>query len=105
MDSSCKHIQSIAWRTMRVADKVSGGKRKEKKKSKINKTRDSEGKAQCGSCHGRLGGQAALLEFCYLSAAESRPAEKGADFALRQDTHTARALFNQACVFSNSPFF
>lgn len=44
---------------------------------KINETQDSEGKAQRGSCHGRLGGQAALLEFCYLSAAESRPAEKG----------------------------
>lgn len=57
------------------------------------------GKAQRGSCHGRLSGQAALLELCYLSTAESQPAERGgAHTALSQDTHCEEAFY-QACVF------
>lgn len=42
--------------------------------------------------------QAALLEYCYLFAAESRAAEKRGRTSLGGRTHTARALFNQACA-------
>lgn len=50
------------------------------------------GKGQCGSCHGRLSEQAALLELCYLSAAESQPAVRGGTHC-SEAGHTLRESF------------
>ena len=53
-------------------------RKRNRRNSNTNKAQDrGYGKAQRGGCHGQLSGQAALLEFCYLSAAASRPAEGG----------------------------
>lgn len=51
------------------------------------------GRAQRGSCHGRLSEQAALLELCYQSAAEKlTSSEGGTCTAPRQDTHCKKSF-------------
>lgn len=87
-----------------------GSTKKKKKKirnSNINKAWDrGYGKAQRGSCHGQLSGQAALLELCYLSAAASRPAEGGVVGGGGDGRHCSEAghilwgrFSYRACVF------
>lgn len=68
-----------------------------KRESTVNKAGDSEGEAQCGSCHGRLGGQAGRPAGVPLSVRCRKPSRGRTLLGGR--THTARVLFNQACAF------
>lgn len=71
-----------------------------KRESTVNKAGDSEGEAQCGCCHGRLGGQAGRPAGVLLSVRCRKPrSRKRGRTSLGGRTHTARVLFNQACVF------
>lgn len=65
-----------------------------KRESTVNKAGDSEGEAQCGSCHGRLGGQAGRPAGVLLSVRCRKPSSrrKGEDVARRQDTHCKSAF-------------
>lgn len=65
-----------------------------KRESTLNKAGDIEGEAQCGSCHGRLGGQAGRPAGVLLSVRcrKSRSRKKGEDVARREDAHRKSAF-------------